>query len=93
MQNRTTSWFSYSFIWCIWYRATDSAGTRRQDFIRFDFYGIIMSQTGICRKPCFACKFTAKRLFCQTFFVFLPLLQKKKHEKFKNFRKRFSRGT
>ena len=70
MQNRTTSWFSCSFIWCIWYRATDSAGTRRQDFIRFDFYGIIISQTGICRKPCFACKFTAKRLFCQTFFCF-----------------------
>lgn len=77
MQNRTTSWFSYSFIWCIWYRATDSAGTRRQDFIRFDFYGIIISQTGICRKPCFACKFTAKRLFCQTFFCFFAAFTEK----------------
>ena len=30
--------------------------------------------------------------FAKLFFVFLPLLQKK-HDKFKNFRKRFSRGT
>lgn len=77
MQNRTTSWFSCSFIWCIWYRATDSAGTRRQDFIRFDFYGIIISPTGICRKPCFACKFTANRLFRQTFFCFFAAFTEK----------------
>ena len=30
--------------------------------------------------------------FAKLFFVFLPLLQKK-HDKFKNFRERFSRGT
>lgn len=52
-----------------------------------------------CLKPAYVANLVSpanlrqRGSFAKLFLFFLPLLQKKKHEKFKNFRKRFSRGT